>query len=277
VVAGRSASALVSWVNDRHPTWRTNIRAAALDPYRGYASALRSVLGDAVRVLDAFHVIRLGFAAVDQVRCRIQREQTGHRGRTGDPLYRIRRLLRRGADHHTEPSWARCGGRAGCRRHPRRTTRPHLDRRPRAPADLPQSRQRPRRTGPLPLAELLRRRRHPRTHPVEHTIYSAPPTMPYVETIEDSTGQLVNDDRLSQLVARRYGFQDPHASFGCNADDFVIGVEYGVISCMRVSTFEAIVNGRLVVLIDAHPALSPHLQNRASLREPARHRHQTIC
>jgi transposase len=65
------------------------------------------VLGDAVRVLDAFHAVRLGFAAVDAVRCSIQREQTGHRGRTDDPLYRIRRLLRRGADHHTERSWAR--------------------------------------------------------------------------------------------------------------------------------------------------------------------------
>jgi transposase len=61
----------------------------------------------AVRVLDAFHVVRLGFAAVDQVRCRIQREHTGHRGRTGDPLYGIRRLLRRAADHHTDRSWAR--------------------------------------------------------------------------------------------------------------------------------------------------------------------------
>jgi transposase len=107
VVAGRSASALVNWVNDRPPAWRAGISIAALDPYRGYASALRSVLGGAVRVLDAFHVTRLGFAAVDAVRCRIQREQTGHRGRTSDPLYRIRRLLRRAADHHTERSWAR--------------------------------------------------------------------------------------------------------------------------------------------------------------------------
>jgi transposase len=79
VVAGRSASALVSWVNDRHPTWRAGIGIAALDPYRGYATALRTVLGGAVRVLDAFHVTRLGFAAVDQVRCRIHRDQTGHR------------------------------------------------------------------------------------------------------------------------------------------------------------------------------------------------------
>lgn len=107
VVAGRSASALAGWVSNRHPAWRSGIRIAALDPYRGYAAALRSVLGGAVRVLDAFHVVRLGFAAVDVVRCRIQQQQTGHRGRTGDPLYRIRRLLRRAADHHTPRSWAR--------------------------------------------------------------------------------------------------------------------------------------------------------------------------
>ncbi len=41
------------------------------------------------------------------MRRRIQREQTGHRGRTGDPLYGIRRLLRRAVDHHSERSWAR--------------------------------------------------------------------------------------------------------------------------------------------------------------------------
>lgn len=57
-----------------------------MDPYRRYATALRTVLGAAVGVLAAFHVIRLGFAAVDAVRCRVQREQTGHRGCTGDPL-----------------------------------------------------------------------------------------------------------------------------------------------------------------------------------------------
>lgn len=44
----------------------------------------------------AFHFTRLGFAAVDEVRRRIQRDATGDRGRKDDPLYRIRRLLRRG-------------------------------------------------------------------------------------------------------------------------------------------------------------------------------------
>jgi transposase len=107
VVADRSASALVNWLAERDPGWRGQITTASLDPYRGYASALRTALPRAVRVLDAFHVVRLGFAAVDEVRRRIQRELTGHRGRAGDPLFGIRRLLRRGHEHHSERSWAR--------------------------------------------------------------------------------------------------------------------------------------------------------------------------
>lgn len=107
VVEGRSAAALTCWLTGRDTDWRAAVVTAALDPYRGYASALRTQLPGAVRVLDAFHVTRLGFAAVDEVRRRIQRDLTGHRGRRDDPLYRIRRLLRRGADHHSERSWAR--------------------------------------------------------------------------------------------------------------------------------------------------------------------------
>ena len=107
VVADRSASALVSWMNEREPAWRAAVTTAALDPYRGYATALRTALPHAVRVLDAFHVVRLGFAAVDDVRRRIQRELTGHRGRRDDPLFGIRRLLRRAANRHSPRSWAR--------------------------------------------------------------------------------------------------------------------------------------------------------------------------
>jgi transposase len=57
--------------------------------------------------LDAFHVIRLGFAAVDDVRRRVQQLDLGHRGRRGDPLYRIRRVLRRGHEHLTDLAWER--------------------------------------------------------------------------------------------------------------------------------------------------------------------------
>jgi transposase len=81
VVADRSASGLASWMSEREPGWRGAVSTAALDPYRGYACALRTALRHVVRVLDACHVVRLGFAAVDEVRRRIQREDLGHRGR----------------------------------------------------------------------------------------------------------------------------------------------------------------------------------------------------
>lgn len=107
VVPGRSAAVLSSWLQERDASWRADVVVAALDPFRGYASALRTQLPGAVRVLDAFHVVKLGFDAVDQVRRRVQQDTVGHRGRAGDPLYGIRRVLRRGHDHHSDRSWTR--------------------------------------------------------------------------------------------------------------------------------------------------------------------------
>src|SRR5512146_2087798 len=89
VVPGRSGSGYASWIGEREESWRAGVRFAALDPFRGYASALRTELPHAVRVLDAFHVVRLGFEAVDEVRRRVQQQTLGQRGCTaldvGDP------------------------------------------------------------------------------------------------------------------------------------------------------------------------------------------------
>ncbi len=74
VVPGRTRIAVQSWFSACEPAWRQRIRTAALDPYRGYATALTASLPDAVRVLDAFHVVRLDQAAVDDVRRRRQQE-----------------------------------------------------------------------------------------------------------------------------------------------------------------------------------------------------------
>jgi transposase len=101
VVPGRSGRALSGWVDERSPEWRERIGVAALDPFRGYAIALTTSLPAATRVLDCLHLTRLGFAAVDDVRRRVQHETLGHRGRRQDPLSRIRRLLRRRADRLT--------------------------------------------------------------------------------------------------------------------------------------------------------------------------------
>ena len=107
VVRGRSGAVLAQWIAAQPQPWRDEVTVAAFDPFRGYANALRTALPAATRVLDAFHVTRLGFAAVDDVRRRVQQESTGHRGRKHDPLYRIRRVLRRGHEHLTDLAWDR--------------------------------------------------------------------------------------------------------------------------------------------------------------------------
>ena len=107
VVPGRSGTVLSQWIAAQPAPWRRALTVAALDPFRGYATALRTSLPHATRVLDAFHVTRLGFAAVDDVRRRVQQDDLGHRGRKDDPLYRIRRVLRRGHEHLTDLAWDR--------------------------------------------------------------------------------------------------------------------------------------------------------------------------
>ena len=56
-------------------------------------TAYDRVLPHALQVADPFHVIRLANQRLDEVRRRVQNETLGHRGRKGDPLYRIRRFL----------------------------------------------------------------------------------------------------------------------------------------------------------------------------------------
>jgi transposase len=58
-------------------------------------------------VVDAFHVISLANRALDQVRRRVQTEQTGHRGRRDDPLFRARRVLLAAEERLTEKAAAR--------------------------------------------------------------------------------------------------------------------------------------------------------------------------
>lgn len=56
----------------------------------------------ASRTPSPFHLVKLGTQAVDETRRRVQQDTLGHRGRTGDPLYGIQRLLRAGAENLTD-------------------------------------------------------------------------------------------------------------------------------------------------------------------------------
>ena len=96
VVPGRSGDVVRDWVTNQPDGWADQIQVATIDAFRGYATAIGDVLPDATLVIDHFHAIRLASACVDDVRRRVQNETLGHRGRAGDPLYGIRRLLLRG-------------------------------------------------------------------------------------------------------------------------------------------------------------------------------------
>lgn len=84
--------------------WRILIKIAALDPFTGYKTAIDDKLDDAVAALDAFQVVKLGTAAVDEARRRVQQDALGHRGRKGDPLYGVQTNLRAGAENLTRSS-----------------------------------------------------------------------------------------------------------------------------------------------------------------------------
>ena len=112
VMPGRTRAVVQQWISARPPQWREQVTTCSLDPFRGYATALSASLPDATRVLDAFHVVCLGLAAVDDARRRVQQQTLGRRGHCDDPLYRGRRLLRRslttlnsGSGPSSRPPW----------------------------------------------------------------------------------------------------------------------------------------------------------------------------
>ncbi|PXY32863.1 transposase [Prauserella coralliicola] len=107
LVPGRSGKAYATWLGERGDSFRRQVKIAALDPFAGYKTAIDDKLDDAVAVLDAFHVVKLGTAAVDEVRRRVQQDTLGHRGRKGDPLYGVLTILRAGAENLTDRQRAR--------------------------------------------------------------------------------------------------------------------------------------------------------------------------
>ena len=107
VTPGRSGQVVREWVESQPIWWADRIDVAAIDAFRGYATAISDVLPTATLVIDHFHAIRLASEAVNDVRRRVQQDQLGHRGRKMDPLYGIRRLLLRTWSNLNERGWER--------------------------------------------------------------------------------------------------------------------------------------------------------------------------
>ncbi len=107
MVEGRSKQVFTGWLQAQTSRFRNGIEVVAMDGFTGFKTAAAEQLPDAVAVMDPFHVVALAGDALDRARQRVQQDTCGHRGRTGDPLYGIRRVLRTGADLLTDKQRAR--------------------------------------------------------------------------------------------------------------------------------------------------------------------------
>ena len=107
LVPGRSGKAYADWLKEQGNEFTKGIKVATLDPFRGYANAIRDELPEAITVVDAFHIVRLGMAMLDDVRRRVQQDTLGHRGHKEDPLFNIRRTLQQGIESLSEKQVAR--------------------------------------------------------------------------------------------------------------------------------------------------------------------------
>jgi transposase len=95
------------FLNHQSEAWKSRVTYGALDMSHVYAAVYSAILPRAAQVVDPFHVISLANRALDSVRRRVQNEQTGHRGRRDDPLYRVRRALLTGEEKLDEHAAAR--------------------------------------------------------------------------------------------------------------------------------------------------------------------------
>jgi transposase len=101
---------VAGWIDKQPRAWKERIEFGALDMSTAYSAVYTVMLPKAAQVVDPFHLVSLANRALDAVRRRVQTQQTGHRGRRDDPLYRVRRALVTGEENldaqATERLWS---------------------------------------------------------------------------------------------------------------------------------------------------------------------------
>lgn len=107
MVPGRSTAALQDWLDARDQGFKDRVKVIGMDGFAGYHTAAKNALPHARTVMDPFHVVHLAAEKLTITRQRIQQDTCGHRGRSGDPLYGIRRVLLTREDLRTDRQNAR--------------------------------------------------------------------------------------------------------------------------------------------------------------------------
>jgi transposase len=105
--AGRTSKAVVSWLEQRSPAWREQVRIVAMDPCASYRAAVREALPNALIVADHFHLVRLANQALTDVRRRVTWDLHGRRGRKSDPAWAARRRLLRGRERLSDKQFTK--------------------------------------------------------------------------------------------------------------------------------------------------------------------------
>ncbi|WP_182349588.1 ISL3 family transposase [Tomitella gaofuii] len=106
---GRTAAAVVAWLEAQPPAFRAGVEYVAIDPAGVYAKAVRTqgLLPNATLVVDRFHLVKLANDAVTQVRRKVTWELKDRRGGKADPEWANRKRLLTARERLSDKSFAR--------------------------------------------------------------------------------------------------------------------------------------------------------------------------
>jgi transposase len=94
-VEGRTAQAVIDWLNEREQSWREAVRFVAIDMCTIFKSAICRALPQATLVVDHFHLVQLANQTLTEVRRRVTVTHRGRRGRKGNREWELRNRLTR--------------------------------------------------------------------------------------------------------------------------------------------------------------------------------------
>lgn len=94
-VEGRTAQAVIDWLDARDHAWRDAVAFVAIDMCTIFKSAVRQVLPQATLVVDHFHLVQLANQTLTEVRRRVTVRHRGRRGRKGNREWELRNRLTR--------------------------------------------------------------------------------------------------------------------------------------------------------------------------------------
>jgi transposase len=100
-VEGRNAESVAAWLAAQPNTWRETVRYVAIDLCATFRVAVRTALPHATVVIDCFHIVQLAQRHLADLRRRLTFKHHGRRARKGDPVYTVRKLLRRNKEDLT--------------------------------------------------------------------------------------------------------------------------------------------------------------------------------